>query len=65
MITKTKNVNIILSKKANPGKINLKTTEIGMVNNTDHSAAVEVVRFQKSPSKKIHNTPGVTKPVYS
>ena len=58
-------MSIILSRKAISGNRVLNNIEIGMVSKTDHNAALEVVRFQNNPIKKIHKTPGVTNPVYS
>jgi len=64
-IISIRNVSIILFRKAISGNSILNNIEIGMVSKTAHNAALEVVRFQNNPVKKMHNTPGVTNPVYS
>ena len=58
-------VNDILFKKPSSGIKYLNNTEIGIVNKITDKAAVLDVFFQNNPNKKIHNTPGVTKPEYS
>src|SRR4026208_127733 len=40
---------------------NLRTIESGIVRMADVSAAMDVVRFQKNPRRKIENTPGEIK----
>ncbi len=44
---------------------NFSTVESGIVRIAEVSAAVEVVRFQKNPKRKIDNTPGEINPTYS
>ena len=45
--------------------INFSTVESGIVRIAEVSAAVEVVRFQKKPKRKIDNTPGEINQTYS
>ncbi len=44
---------------------NFSTVESGIVRMAEVRAAVEVVRFQKKPKRKIDNTPGEINPTYS
>ena len=44
---------------------NLNSTDKGMVSNAAVSAALEVVLFQKNPSRKMAKTPGDINPTYS
>lgn len=62
---KIKNTYPILSMKGSNGKAILRTTESGILSAAPTNAALEVVFFQKTPKKKIANTPGLINPVYS
>ena len=68
-ITKTRVIRSIKGKSGNTPFVhagrNLSTVESGMVRMAEVSAAVDVVRFQKNPKRKIDSTPGDIKPTYS
>src|SRR5258706_11709431 len=73
-ITRIIKTNVIdmRSRKGKSGNVpfvqegrNFKSVETGIVSNVPVSAAVEVVRFQKNPIKKIASTPGEINPTYS
>ncbi len=60
-------INLILTifiQKVQTGK-NFSKVERGIVRIAEVSAALDVVRFQKNPNRKIDSTPGEINPTYS